>query len=48
MLYIIIKDVLDHLSVLKASDGLDFLLHTKQLFKFLLLFDFQLVHHNTI
>ena len=40
--------MLDHLSVLKASGGLDFLLHTKQLNKFLLLFDFQLVHHNTI
>ena len=48
MICMILKDVLDHLSVLKAVIGLDFLLHTKHNIKGLLLFYFKLVHYNTI
>ena len=48
ILFISIKrDVVDHLSVLKAVDGLGFVYNTKHLNKFLL-FNFQLVHYSTI
>ena len=41
------KDVLDHLSYLKASDDLDFLLNTMYINEFLHVFYFQLILHNT-
>ena len=42
IIYTIIKDVLDHLSVLKAVDGLDLLLNTMCINDILTLFYFQL------
>ena len=40
LMYRIKEDVLDHLSVLKAVDGLDFLFGTKTSNKFLYLFSY--------
>ena len=47
IIYTIIKDVLDHSSVLKAVDGLDLLLNTMCINDILTLFYFQLIICDT-